>query len=165
MSSPSLLSPRTTLRGDLTWHVHIKLAVVGLGYIAKSGEKIFHYLFSIALLVGSISYFTMASDLGWTVVGAANNVDNYDQARQIFFVKYINWVVSFPVVSIVLGLVSGVSWATIFYWVALSWTWYVVDSLLATPGTLPRHTRGFLPAGWGSIRLTLGLAHNLCLLP
>jgi len=111
------------------------MAVVGLGYIAKSGEKIFHYVWSIALLVGSISYFAMASNLGWTLVAAANNADSYGQVRQIFFAKYINWVVSFPAVAIVLGLLSGVSWATIFYWVALCWTWvvsYLVSALVST---------------------------------
>jgi bacteriorhodopsin len=111
------------------------MAVYGLGHFAKSGEKIFHYLFSIALLVGSISYFAMASNLGWTVVSAANGAGDYGLLRQIFFAKYINWVVSFPVVTVVLGLVSGVSWATIFYWVALSWTWvvsYLISAFVAT---------------------------------
>lgn len=75
------------------------------------------------MLVGAISYFSMASDLAWSVV--ATSLHRGDAATyQIFFVKYINWVVSFPVVIIALGLISGVSWATIFFNVALAWTWY-----------------------------------------
>lgn len=64
----------------------------------------------------------MASDLGWSVIPTVNDLAD-GATRQIFFAKYINWVVSFPTVIIALGLLSGVSWATIAYNVALSWTW------------------------------------------
>lgn len=57
--------------------------------------------------MGSIAYYAMASDLAWDVVGQVNETQN--GTRQIFFAKYVYWVVSFPVVTIALGLVSGVS--------------------------------------------------------
>jgi bacteriorhodopsin len=66
------------------------LIVVGLGYFARSGERIFHYLFTISLFVGSVAYFTMASDLGSTSVSTA---DNAPGTREIFYAKYINWYV------------------------------------------------------------------------
>lgn len=88
---------------------------------ARKGERIFHYLFTVALLVGSIAYFAMASDLAWTVISQADYVRHGD--RQIFFAKYVFWAVSFPIVIIALGLISAVSWATIFYNVTLSWIW------------------------------------------
>lgn len=75
----------------------------------------------MALLVGSIAYFAMASDLAWDVISQVDHAWNGN--RQIFFAKYVYWVVSFPVVSIALGLISGVSWATIVYDVFLSWIW------------------------------------------
>lgn len=75
--------------------------------MARSREKIFHYLFAVTLLVGSIAYYAMASDLAWDVISQANETQN--GTRQIFFAKYVYWVVSFPVVTIALGLVSGVS--------------------------------------------------------
>lgn len=63
----------------------------------------------------------MASDLAWSVV---NQVDQRQNgSRQIFFAKYVYWVVSFPVVIIALGLISGVSWATILWNVTLAWIW------------------------------------------
>lgn len=74
-------------------------------------------------MVGSIAYYAMAADLAWNVIGQVDQPQNGN--RQIFFAKYVYWVVSFPIVSIALGLVSGVSWATIFYNVTLSWTWLV----------------------------------------
>ncbi|TPX11002.1 uncharacterized protein E0L32_008039 [Thyridium curvatum] len=100
------------------------LVFVALTYVARAGEKIFHYLFTIALLVGSIAYFAQASDLGWAVVRAANEVSR-GATRQIFYAKYVNWVVAFPTMSIALGLLSGVSWATIVYNVFLGWAWVV----------------------------------------
>jgi len=109
------------------------LAMFALVWVARGGERIFHYLFISALAVGTIVYFAQASDLGWTVVSQANNVQN--GARQIFWAKYVLWVVEFPVVIVALGLLSGISWATIFYEVFVSWVWvisYLVGAFTAT---------------------------------
>lgn len=70
----------------------------------------------------------MGSGLAWSVVGTSENSGrafNY----QIFFAKYIYWVVSFPVAILALGLLSGVSWATILFNIFLSWIWYVEPTL------------------------------------
>jgi bacteriorhodopsin len=110
------------------------VAFIGLGLKPKSGEKIFHYLYTIALFVGAISYFAMASDLGWSVV-ATSTQPAEGATRQIFFAKYVNWVVSFPVAILALGLLSTVPWATIAFQVFLSWTWvvaYLVSAYTAT---------------------------------
>lgn len=99
------------------------IAFYATSFVARSGEKIFHYLFTIALLAGSISYFAIASDLAFVEIPVVNHKPDDPWTRQIFWAEYVNWVVSFPVVTIALGLLSGVSWATILYNVALSWTW------------------------------------------
>ncbi|TVY48445.1 Protein FDD123 [Lachnellula occidentalis] len=96
------------------------LLVVGHSYVARSGEKIFHYLFTISLFVGGVAYFTMASDLGNTPIRAS---DGDDATRQIFYAKYINWFVGWTPILIAVGLISGVSWATIIYNIGLSWIW------------------------------------------
>ncbi|KAI1633920.1 heat shock protein 30 [Biscogniauxia mediterranea] len=114
-------------------------------FVARSGEKIFHYLFTIALLVGSIAYYAQASDLGYVLIYQANSSPAFGLTRQIFYAKYINWVVSFPVLSIAIGLLSGVSWATIFYNVALSWTWVV--SYLISAFTTSNYKWGFYAFG------------------
>jgi bacteriorhodopsin len=77
------------------------------------------------LFVGAITYFAMASDLGWSVIATANHRGRAD-SYQIFFAKYIYWVVAWPAILIALGLISGVSWATIFFNVFLAWSWYVL---------------------------------------
>jgi bacteriorhodopsin len=115
-----------------------------LSYFARAGEKIFHYIFTIALLVGSISYFAMASDLGWSVVGTADELEN-GGSRQIFFAKYVNWVVAFPSIILSMGLLSGVSWATIVYNVFLSWTWVI--SYLVGAYTTTNYKWGFFAYG------------------
>lgn len=98
------------------------LAVVALTYFTKSSEKIFHYLFTVSLFVGTISYFAAASDLGSIPVGVADTLSKHGP-RQIFYSRYINWFVGWTPLVIAVGLISGVSWATIVYDVALIWTW------------------------------------------
>lgn len=56
---------------------------------ARSGEKIFHYVFGIALLVGTIVYFAQASDLGYSVVGVVNAKPEDSWTRQVFWAKYV----------------------------------------------------------------------------
>jgi len=98
------------------------LVVLGLTYFAKQGERIFHYLFTISLFTGAIAYFAMASDLGAVAVHIADNLSS-PGFREIFFPKYINWFVGWTPLIIALGLISGVSWTTIAFNVAIAWTW------------------------------------------
>ncbi|KAI0025743.1 heat shock protein 30 [Xylariomycetidae sp. FL0641] len=131
------------------------LAFFALSFMARAGEKIFHYMFTIALLVGTICYYAMASDLGFLVIKQADDSPDYTHTRQIFYAKYINWVVSFPVITMALGLLSGVSWATIFYNVFLCWTWII--SYLISSFTVSDYKWGFY--AWGTFAWML-LAFN-----
>jgi len=131
------------------WAVTAIYVVFFLGFVAHSfaaraGEKIFHHIFTIALFVGSITYFAQASDLGWSLVSQIN-VQEYGLTRQIFFAKYINWVVAFPSVIIALGLLSGVAWASIFFNVFLSWVWVI--SYLVSAYTQTNYKWGFFAFG------------------
>lgn len=83
----------TTGGSDWLWAVcalycFCLLIVVCLTYFARSGEKIFHYLFTVSLFVGAVSYFTMASDLGSTPIMTSTNAAG---TREIFYVMYMNW--------------------------------------------------------------------------
>jgi bacteriorhodopsin len=64
------------------------IVVVPWAFVAKSGEKIFHHLFTISLLVGAISYFSMASDIGSFAIETS---ENEKATRAIFWGRYINW--------------------------------------------------------------------------
>lgn len=116
----------TTSGSDWLWAVTavylcLLLLVVVVSYFARAGEKIFHYLFTISLFTGTIAYFTMASDLGWVAVNAADTL-SAPGPRQIFYARYINWFVGWTPLVIAVSLLSCVSWATVIYNVALTWT-------------------------------------------
>jgi bacteriorhodopsin len=142
------------------------LVVVGLTLVARQGERIFHYLFTISLFTGAIAYFAMASDLGAVAIHISDNLSS-PGFREIFYARYINWYASlsssscieFPMLNIdclprfvgwtpliiALGLISGVSWATIAFNVALSWTW--VASWLSGSMTATNYKWGFFAYG------------------
>jgi bacteriorhodopsin len=98
----------------------------------------------MALLVGSVTYFAQASDLGWTAIGQVDHLAS-GVSRQIFFAKYINWAISFPSFALALGLLSGVSWTTIICNIFLSWFW--VFTYLAAAYTTTNYKWGFFTFG------------------
>ncbi|KAK0387982.1 hypothetical protein NLU13_4226 [Sarocladium strictum] len=118
-------------------------AVLGT-FRTRNGERIFHYLFTIGLFAGSVAYFAMASNLGWSAI-ATHLYRSNALTYTVFFAKYVYWVISFPVAIIALGLISGVSWATILYNVFLSWAWII--SYLVGAYTATRYKWGFFTLG------------------
>lgn len=130
------------------------MAFCALTFIARSGEKIFHYIYTMALLVGAVTYYAQASDVAFTVIETTDRLGN-GLTRQIFFARYINWVVCFPSVILSLGLLSGVSWASIIYNVFLAWFWIL--TYLSSAYTTTTYKWGFY--GFGTIAWVL-LAAN-----
>ncbi|EHK97478.1 hypothetical protein M7I_6744 [Glarea lozoyensis 74030] len=102
--------------------VHGTAAAVVPGY----GERIFHYLWALAAFIGLITYFTMASDLGNTPIRQyLHHGSNPLQTRQVFYVRYIYWALAWPLIITANLLLAGVSWATIFFAIALQEIWVV----------------------------------------
>jgi bacteriorhodopsin len=64
-SNPPIGTHHLTVAGsDWLWAVcaiyaFCMLLVVGHAYVARNGERIFHYLFTISLFTGAVAYFTM----------------------------------------------------------------------------------------------------------
>jgi len=151
----------TTGGSDWLWavtafYLFILLGVVGLQFFARNGERIFHYLFIISLLVGTITYFAQASDISGIPVLQVDELGRHPGTRQIFYARYINWFVGWIPLLISIGLFSGVSWATIIYNIALMWTW--VASWLAGAYVQTTYKWGFFAFGlfaelllWGSL--------------
>lgn len=108
-------------------------------FTTPESDRVFHYLFTVALLVGAVTYYAEASDLGWSAVGEG------DSYRQMFYAKYINWLVTFPSTALALGLLSGVSWVTILTNVAVSWLWIL--TYLAAAYTTTDYKWGFFAFG------------------
>ncbi|KAI7762071.1 hypothetical protein LZL87_004378 [Fusarium oxysporum] len=120
------------------------LAYFALSFKPRNNERIFHYLFTIALFVGAITYFSIASGIAYSVVPTQRNLGRA-LSYQIYFAKYINWVVAFPIVILALGLMSGVSWATILFNIFLAWIWII--SYLCSAYTTTSYKWGFFGFG------------------
>ena len=125
------------------------------GFAAKNDERLFHYLFIIATFTGSIAYFAMASDLGYVPVATElHNGGNHSITRQIWFARYINWFISWPLMTIAVLLLSGISWATVLYSIGLSWIW--VCSWLAGAFVPTTYKWGFYVFGIAALGLLAG---------
>jgi bacteriorhodopsin len=122
------------------------LGFFALKFRARAGERFFHYLFIIATFAGLIAYYAMASDLAWTPVRQANQLGRSGAIRQIFWAKYVFWVIAFPIIITALGVLSGVAWTTIIYNVALSWVWII--SYLVAAYTPSNYKWGFFAFGF-----------------
>jgi len=128
------------------------------------GERIFHYLFTIAAFTGFIAYFTMASNLGNTTVQQFMNLGSTGgQTRAVFYARYIYWAVAWPLVLVAILLVSGVSWATILFAVALLDIWvltWLFGALVASSyrwgyyafGCFSYLVLAYILLAWGSMR-------------
>jgi bacteriorhodopsin len=100
----------------------------------RRGERVFSYIFALALLAGALAYFAMASDLGSRAVRTSSGRMAFD-SYQIFWPKYAYWAVSFAAVILALGLISGIAFATILFCIGLAWLWvfsYFISAMTAT---------------------------------
>lgn len=117
-------NPDTVAPDYLTHTLNTTDCTSSTSFAAKESERFFHYLFTFAFLVGAITYYAQASDLGWSAVEKIDHLDN-GVVRQMFYAKFITWVVAFPSLALGLGLISGVSWTTIFCNIAIAWYWVI----------------------------------------
>ncbi|EHY54696.1 hypothetical protein HRR83_004179 [Exophiala dermatitidis] len=94
------------------------LIVMGLSFKRARPNRLFHYLFASILLVSAISYFCQGSNLGWTAIQTEFRRSDPEVAgimRQIFYVRYIEYFITAPLLLTTLLLVSGLPTPTILY--------------------------------------------------
>lgn len=108
-------------------------------FTTPESDRVFHYLFTMILLAGSTTYYAQASDLGWSAVADGSS------SRQVFYARYINWLIAFPSSALALGLIANVSWTTILSNVFLTWFWPVNYLIAAYVGT--SYSWGFFAFG------------------
>ncbi len=99
----------TTHGSDWYWAVTAVMgastfAFIGMSFTVPRQARIFHYITASITLVASISYFTMASNLGYAAIPVEFIRSNPKVAgmgglnfRGIFYVRYIDWFVTTPV--------------------------------------------------------------------
>ncbi len=112
------------------------LAFMGLALTKPRQNRIFHYITAAVTMTAAIAYFSMASNLGWTPIdvefvrngGGVGGIN-----REIFYVRYIDWYVSYtshppehqltartrfittPLLLMDLMLTAGMPWPTTMF--------------------------------------------------
>jgi bacteriorhodopsin len=111
------------------------LIFVALAFRVPRSKRIFHYITAAITMVATIAYFTMGSNLGYAAVPVEfvrSNPKVAGTAREIFYVRYIDWFVTTPVshfsttshisdtnthqlLLLDIMLTAGLPWPTILY--------------------------------------------------
>ncbi|KAI0273079.1 hypothetical protein BGY98DRAFT_1120460 [Russula aff. rugulosa BPL654] len=89
------------------------VAVFVWSKIQPRGKRAFHYLALVVLIVSSLSYFAMASDLGETPVRTEFR-HRRGLTRSVFWVRYIQWFINAPLILLMLLLTTGFPLSDLF---------------------------------------------------
>jgi bacteriorhodopsin len=105
-------------------------AFVGLALRKERRDRVFHYITAAVVFVAAIAYFTMGSNLGFTPIAVEYRRSNpvvRGNYRSIYYVRYIDWFITTPLLLLDLLLTAGMPWPTIL------WT-IVVDEIMIVTG-------------------------------
>lgn len=105
------------------------LCMTGLTFLRPRGKRTFHHIGMIVLITSSLAYFSMASDLGATPV--VTEFRGQHETRQIWYVRYIQWFITFPLLLVELLLATGVSLSDIMMTIFASWV-LVISGLIGS---------------------------------
>ena len=103
------------------------LVSVALSYNKPRSERLFYNINTIALLVMSVTYFTTASNLGWTSIQAEfNHVKVSNQTtepgfRQIFYARFVGWFLAFPMFLVNYATLFSLDWSNLVFTVGTQW--------------------------------------------
>ena len=117
----------TTRGSDWYWTVTAimmisSLAFLGLSFTKPRTGRVFHYITAMITMVASVAYYSMASNLGWTPINVEflrSDAVVRGTAREIFYVRYIDWVITTPLLLMDLLLTAGMPWPTIVFTILL----------------------------------------------
>ncbi len=110
-----------------------------LTYIRQPVERTFHYNTLGLTAILAFTYFTLASNLGWTGIQAEfNHVTVNDSitgetpgVRQIFYARYVGWFLSWPFIITNLSLLARLDWPHIILNIITTEV-YIVGLLIAS---------------------------------
>ncbi|KAI1795942.1 heat shock protein 30 [Ganoderma leucocontextum] len=94
--------------------------VIAWTFIRPRGTRVFHQIAVIVLATATIAYFSMGSDLGATPIQPEFNRGS-TIARQIWYVRYIQYFITLPLLLLLLLLATGVSFSDIFTTLFMGW--------------------------------------------
>jgi bacteriorhodopsin len=91
---------------------------MGLSFRRPRKDRLFHYITSAVVFVAAIAYFSMGSNLGFTPIQVEyprSDPKVHGQYREIFYVRYIDWFITTPLLLLDLMLTAGMPWPTILF--------------------------------------------------
>ncbi|VDB91877.1 unnamed protein product [Peniophora sp. CBMAI 1063] len=100
----------TTGTTDWLWAVFAlmftsSVVFIGWSFTRPLGTRVFHQIPVIILMTASIAYFCMASNLGGTPIPVEFN--GVGRTRAIWYVRYIDWTITTPLLLLELLLGTG----------------------------------------------------------
>lgn len=105
---------------------------IGLGFRKPRRDRLFHYITAAVVFVAAIAYFTMGSNLGFTPIAVEYQRSNpkvSGRFREIFYVRYIDWFITTPLLLTDLMLTAGMPWPTIMFVI-------IVDEIMIITGLI-----------------------------
>lgn len=103
---------------------------IGLAFRKDRRDRLFHYITAAVVFVAAIAYFTMGSNLGFTPIEVEyvrSNPVVSGRMRSIYYVRYIDWFITTPLLLLDLLLTAGMPWPTLL-WVI------IVDEIMIITG-------------------------------
>ncbi|KAF2157547.1 family A G protein-coupled receptor-like protein [Myriangium duriaei CBS 260.36] len=111
----------STVGSDWYWAVCAVMTVatfsfIGLALTKPRSHRVFHYITAGVTMVAAIAYFTMGSDLGRVPIRAEFTRGRpAGITREIFYVRYIDWVITTPLLLLDLLLTAALPLPTILF--------------------------------------------------
>jgi len=109
------------------WVVFILMAIAtiafgALAWTVPASKRLFHSLTTVIVLIAGLSYFAMAtgSGVGWHHIRVRESHDHgvpdtfRHVHRQVYWARYIDWLLTTPLLLIDLSLLAGLNGASIF---------------------------------------------------
>ena len=94
------------------------LTTIGLSYMKPRTHRIFFYITAALNFTACIAYFTMGSNLGFTPIGVEFPRDRSTVRgtnRSVFYARYVDWVITTPLLLMDLLLTAAMPWPTILW--------------------------------------------------
>lgn len=96
---------------------------MGLSFTQPRHSRLFHYITAAITMIAAVAYFSMGANLGWTGIQVEYQRSNPKvggNMRQIFYVRYIDWFLTTPLLLLDLLLTSGLPTPTICYTILIN---------------------------------------------
>jgi len=93
-----------------------------LSWTVPASKRLYHSLTTLIVLIATLSYFAMATGQGWTWHHVRIR-ESHDHGipdtfrhvhRQLYWARYVDWLLTTPLLLVDLGLLAGLNGASIF---------------------------------------------------